>query len=125
VYDAHRRKLAILTTLFVAACGGGSGDDDGDDAPDAAAGDVVSVSCAGATIAQEITTSGFNFSPVDSTISVGDIVHFTPTTGHDVQDSGGAFSVSTGGDACFRFDAADSYTFTCTIHGFSGSLTVQ
>ena len=121
------RKLALTAVLFAAACGGGGGgDDDGDDVgPDANPGDVVPVSCAGATIAQEVTTSGFAYDPVDSTISPGDIVHFTPATGHDVNEPSDEFHVGFGGDACFRFDVADSYTFSCSAHGFSGSITVQ
>jgi plastocyanin len=122
------RNSAICVLLLGAAlaggCGGG-GDDDGATIDATANTDVVEVDCAGATIAATITTMGFAYLPATQTVSVGDIVEFAPLTGHDVNDANGAFHVGFGGDACFRFDAADTYTFHCSAHDFTGTLTVE
>lgn len=108
--------------LSAAACGGG--DDDGAQ-PDATANtDVVSVSCAGATIAATVMTGVGTYDPVDTTISVGEIVEFDLGTGHDVTSSDG-FHVNFAGNGCFRFDAAGTYPFHCSAHGFMGSIIVQ
>jgi plastocyanin len=111
--------------LAAAACGGGgTGDDDAADIDaNPPAGDVVEVSCNGATIAQTITTAGLAYSPETATIAVGEIVRFSPTTGHDVNNAD--FHVDFAGDACFRFDVAETYTFDCSVHGFTGTLTVE
>ncbi len=124
----------ISTTLFaiacaaVSACGGGDdGGGGGDDVADIDAGvsNVVSVSCAGATIAATVTTDGLAYSPVNSTIAVGDTVRFTPAGTHDVNGDEPGFDVPLGGDACFHFTAAGTYPFHCTPHGFQGSIVVQ
>jgi plastocyanin len=109
--------------LALAACGGG-----GDDAstPDASSGaDVQEVSCTGATIAVTFTTSGFAYSPASDTISVGEIVRFSPEASHDVVSNDSLFSVGLGGDGCFQFNTAGTYVFHCTPHGFTGTLTVE
>jgi len=115
--------LSGMFLLAFAGCGGGGDDDSA--APDAMPGDVVPVSCTGATIAATVTTMGFAYMPVDTTISAGEIVRFSPSTGHDVNDANNAFHVGFGGDACFRFDVVDAYTFHCSVHFFEGTVTVQ
>ncbi len=123
-----RTLTRVIPAIFLAlaACGGGDdGSTDQTEQPDAEVvpGDVVNVDCAGATIAATISTSGFAFDPESSTISVGEIVHFTPATGHNVVGDG--WSVPTSGDECFRFDVEGLQEFSCTIHGFTGTLQVN
>lgn len=121
---------AVAAALVLGACGDDGGGGGGDDAPDVDAPPVAAaveeVDCAGATIAETITTQGFAYSPMTVTISVGEIVQFTPQSGHDVaSDEQGLFNVPLAGEGCFRFDEAGSYGFFCTPHGFTGTVTVQ
>jgi plastocyanin len=117
----HSLLVSLLAIPLAFGCSGGG--DDSSAAPDANQ-DVVSVTCPGAPAATFVT-SGFAYSPTTATVSVGDIVEFHPGTGHDVNDANNAFHVGLGGDACFQFMAADSYTFHCSIHNFEGTLNVQ
>ena len=113
--------------LAAAACGGGDDSASGDDTADvdAPGGDeeVTNVDCGTATVAATVTTSGFAFDPETTTISVGDVVHFMPATGHNVVNA--EFNVSTGGDECFQFNVTGTYEISCTIHGFTGDVIVQ
>jgi plastocyanin len=115
----------VIPAIFLAAVGcGGGGDDGGDDTPiDSDVTDVVEVACGGATIAATVTTDGSSFDPVTTNISVGEVVQFSPAAGHNVVSLD--FSVGTGEEACFRFDAAGSHEITCTIHGFNGTVNVN
>lgn len=122
------KTLFALICVLGVGCGGGDGGGDGDDAtaPDAStAAAVTEVDCASATIAELIVTDGAAYSPNAVTISAGEVVRFQPAATHDVASNDGLFSVGFGGDGCFRFDEAGSYTFHCTPHGFSGTVTVQ
>jgi plastocyanin len=125
-------KTMAALFLVLGACGGGDDGGSGDDTPDidAAAASVVEVDCATATIAQTITTSGFAYSPATATISVGEVVEFTPMASHDVASGNpgspdGLFSVGLAGQGCFQFNEAGTYPFHCTPHQFAGTLTVQ
>lgn len=114
--------LFALTCTALASCGGDDGG--GDDAPDAAGGSAItSVSCAGATLAATVTTSGSAYSPQSSTIAAGGIVRFDPSATHNV--SGEGFDVPLGGEGCFQFSEAGTFGFSCTPHGFTGSIIVQ
>jgi plastocyanin len=119
-------KTMPALLLALAACGddGGGGGDDVQD-PDASAADIQSVTCAGATIAATVTTEGFTFSPTQTTISAGEIVQFSPMSGHDVASDDGLFSVPLAGEGCFQFNTAGTYQFHCTPHGFTGQVIVQ
>lgn len=119
-------KRYLPALLLIAACGGDDAAGDDVDAPDAAPSNVTEVSCGGATIAAEITTDGFAYSPTSATISVGEIVHFMPaSSSHDVNGDDPNLTVGLGGNKCFSFDAAGTYGFHCTPHGFQGSIIVQ
>ncbi len=119
------RMPLTLVLCSVAACSGGG--DDGGSAPDAEpiVSNVTEVDCASATIAGTITTSGFTFSPDSLTISVGEVVEFDPMSSHDVNGTDPGLTVGLDGDACFSFDAAGTYDFHCTPHGFTGEIIVQ
>src|SRR5262245_22117660 len=93
--------ISSLLLTAAAACGGGGGDDGA--TPDSGPPDVVSVECAGATIAATVTTGVRTYNPPATTINAGEVVEFDPDTGHDVSTTQG-FHVDFAGDACFRFD---------------------
>jgi plastocyanin len=70
------------------------------------------------------------FDPSALTVNVGDKVIWTnSSTGvHNVTDGGGEFqsgSLAPGQTFPHTFTAAKSYTYSCTIHGFSATLKVQ
>jgi plastocyanin len=87
----------------------------------------VSVDCAGAAIAQEFVNTGSTaFSPNTATLSVGDIIKFTPSGPHDLSDPGGAWGTTTGEEGCLQFNAAGSFDFVCSVHpAMTGTITVQ
>jgi plastocyanin len=120
----HLLRLVNLAILLTAVACGGGGDDGGDDAPiDSRVSDVVEVDCGGATIAATVTTDGLAFDPETTTISVGEVIQFSPAAGHNVVSL--EFSVGISEEACFRFDAAGSHEITCTVHDFSGMVIVN
>lgn len=140
------KKLALL--VFVVACGGGG--DDGDNSNpdasqtpkdaavdaqpvDAAAATVMTVPCAGATIAQMVMTAEGprRFTPNDITISVNAIVQFTTSGSHNVIPRAGMPSdpglmVGFGETKCLRFTAAGSFNYRCAPHAdMTGVVKVQ
>lgn len=141
---------ALLTTLLF-ACGGG---DDHEHChtedclpPDAPASDapapdaptdpdappqgaVQVVACDGAAIAADVITVGSSYDPSSVSIVAGEIVRFSFGGSHDAQ-SGVAgqptsdFYIDFGDSACVRFNEAGSYPFFCTLHHFTGEITVS
>lgn len=119
------RTLLVVASILcpLAACGG---DDGGSTDIDAASSTVSQVTCGGATIAATVTAPGFAFTPMSSTISVGQIVQFDMPSSHNaVSDSSGLFRADFNASTCFRFDAAGSYGFHCEPHAFTGTIVVQ
>jgi plastocyanin len=110
-------RLGLLC-LMAAACGGGSSKSA--DAPAAA----KVVTCPAAPDATITTNSlGTAYTPDTATISVNGTVHFMLPSIHNASST--AFSVPFGGDECLQFVAAGTYSFMCTAHGFTGTITVQ
>src|SRR5688572_772849 len=82
-------KFALAATMLCGVLGCGSDDEtivdastdtpepDAPDPIDAAPSTVVVVDCAGATIASEVTTPGFNFDITQPLITTGEIVRVT------------------------------------------------
>jgi plastocyanin len=121
-----RLILASFLLASVVACGGG-GDDGADDAPDAVPipQTVSMVTCPDSTV--DITASLTTYMPPSFTTTVGGIVHFNLAGGHDVVSTtaGQNFSLPLSANACLQFDAAGTFTFRCTPHGFNGTVIVQ
>lgn len=86
---------------------------------------VEVVDCAGATIAEEIVTDGFAFSPTAITIAPGDVIRFTPeSSAHNI--SGDGWSSEFGATTCFAFADAGAYDFVCDAHPtMTGTVTVE
>ena len=133
--------LAAVGSIGLVACGGGG--DATPDAPkstiDAPAATVKTVSCTGATIAATVTAPTFAYTstpagsggPNTSDISVNGIIEFDLTTAADhpvgpatsgTTDSG--LVAPTGAVTCLQFTAAGTFNYRCTVHGFTGSVTV-
>ena len=98
------------------------------DAPiDAPSSVQVIPNCTGIPVGQEdhvITVSmGSAFSPQNSTIQVNDVVRFEPGGFHDI-DSPGNFDTPPNQVSCLRFTAAGTFPIQCSIHQFTGSITV-
>jgi len=128
------RRLLVVScfAMAAAACGGGDGGTttDAPSGSDAAASNIEVVDpCAGETVTVTAPNSANSFMPKDSTISVGQIVKFEMDTFHDVGPLSGSddpgLKVGLGKTVCLKFTAAGTYNFRCTIHGFTGSVTVQ
>jgi plastocyanin len=126
-----KRFAFALVLALVAACG-----DSNSSTPDApksidAAPSTKVVSCTGATIAATIgvNAGGTAFMPSTASVHVNDIVHFNSTASHPVASGASGtpdnkFTISTG-DGCVQFLAAGTYPFFCSVHGFTGTITVQ
>lgn len=119
-------RFALCAVVLV-ACGSDS------KTPDAAAATVMMVSCPPAPDAT-VTTSGFMYSPMTTTISQGQIVKFMPASEHDVvpghqpsdttiADSG--LNVGFGATTCLMFTHTGMFGFHCMPHGFNGTIVVQ
>lgn len=122
-------------TLALAACGGddspakmdsgmGSGSGSG-----SGANKVTTVTCSG-TPKMVSTTDGVNmYSPMSTSIAVGEIVEFKTSASHNVipglapTDPG--LTVGTSADVCLKFTAAGTYNFICQFHGFKGTIVVN
>jgi plastocyanin len=127
-------KSLPLVFLLLAACG-----DDGAmtqvDAPtaiDAPTATVMKVTCPALVAATVMTTdASFSYSPMATTISVGQIVKFNTSSSHDVKpnpiapktDSG--LSVGFNEMTCLKFTATGTFGFVCSLHSFAGTITVN
>jgi plastocyanin len=98
-----------------------------DAAIDAAPQTVFTVACAGVTPNATVTTTdGINaYMPAAVTIPVNGIIQFKTSSFHDVNSSASGFGVGFSAVACLKFTAAGAFPFSCSIHGFSGLVTVQ
>jgi plastocyanin len=126
-------RLAVMV-LVVAACG--SSDSKSADAPaahDSPPSAVQMVTCP-ATPAATVTTSGFMYAPMSTTISQGQVVKFVMPAEHNaapghtpadstLSDSG--LNVDFGATTCLMFTQTGMYGFHCTAHSFNGTIVVQ
>ena len=89
-----------------------------------APGSVTVVSCDG-TIAAEIVTDGFAFSPTTVDISAGEIIRFTPaSSAHNI--AGDGWSSEFGATTCFAFAEPGAFDFVCDAHAtMTGTVNVE
>ena len=64
--------------------------------------------------------------PQNPTLQVNQVLRFEPGSPiHDMAAVNGEFETALGEIACLRFTAAGSFPVHCSIHGFSGTITVN
>lgn len=120
--------------LFVALALVGCGSDskatvDAPPAVDARPSTVVTVACP-ATPAATVTTSDTTdaYSPMQTTITQGQIVQFMTSVTHNVEpDADGDPGVKVGFNTtgCLMFTETGTFGFHCSIHLFKGSVVVN
>jgi hypothetical protein len=120
-------RLTFVLVSTLAACGG----DDGGSNPPIDSPPAVTLSvvdpCPGTPDAT-IMTLADKFAPAATTISQGQVVRFVSTSNHPVKAKAGTDAtlvIPEGATKCFRFTAAGTYNFSCTTHGYSGTITVN
>jgi plastocyanin len=91
---------------------------------------VTTVDCATNAPTATVATANFMFTPMSTTITVGQVVKFQMESSHDVgPDSStttdGGLNVGFGATACLKFSKAGTFGFICTAHNFKGSITVN
>jgi plastocyanin len=125
---------SILIACAVVAFAGCGGDDDGDNGgtPDAAGAqdvEIIALANCPSSIAEEIgTMQATAFTNGTVTISVGEVIKFTPTGGHDMSSTGSVAwdTGALGTGACVKFNKAGAYPYKCSAHAaMTGTITVQ
>ncbi len=119
-------RLSLLALVF-AACGGGT---TAIDTP-AQQSTLVEVSCTSiaptATIMTNDSTMSYAGSP--ATINMGQVVQFTTSANHNVTPnttgSDPKLNVDFSTTKCLMFTSTGTFGFHCSVHGFTGSVTVQ
>ena len=101
--------------------------------PDAAAATtVVTVDCGSTTAAATVTTTDgmSSYSPMATSITMGQVVKFVTSLNHDVKpnplnhpDPG--LTVDFNMTKCLRFTSTGTFGFMCSVHGFVGTVTVN
>jgi plastocyanin len=133
VIDAATVDAAVTDTAVTDATDGDAPDAaiDATPPPDAMT-SVREVACTGnpaATIG--ISTGGDAFMPAAVIINANDVIRFDPAgTLHDMTSGTGGlpdgeFATTTSQVACLRFTQAGTFAFYCSIHGFTGTVTVN
>ena len=116
-------------TLFT-ACGNGPPPDSGTGGGGTSGGGGVASATGGPAVATVKESDDQKFTPNSVSVKVGDTVQWTNggSVGHNVTfDAGPKTDIMSGGDnAFFKFSAAGSYVYHCTIHpGMDGTVTVS
>lgn len=121
-------RISFVLISALAACGGDDGGTETPpDSPPAAS--IAQVDpCPGTVDATVITTGANMYMPVATTITQGKVVKFEMNSAHDVAPNGATSTglvVPLGGTRCYRFTTPGTYSFKCTPHGFTGTITVN
>lgn len=126
-------RVSLVLSICLAACGSSSSDTpDASSTGDAGAPSVRTVTCPPGVVPTVMTaeTNLTSFMPSSVTISVGGIVKFAMSPSHNVtpnaiKPSDPGLQVGLGATACLEFDKAGTFSFTCSIHSFAGTVVVQ
>src|SRR5262249_36737955 len=119
--------LVFASIVALGACGSSS-----NGTIDSTPSSVQSVSCGSVTPAATVTVvlngTTFAFSPMNPSVHVNDVIRFNTTPTHPVASgtngtADGKFM--TNGDGCFKFTQAGTFPFFCSVHLFTGTVTVQ
>lgn len=86
---------------------------------------VKRVDCATVTPDVVVMTAGLAYDPTPSQIATGGIVKFVMPTQHNVASETSGLAVDFGATSCLSFPEPGTYTFTCTRHGFMGTVVVS
>src|SRR5690242_5440152 len=114
--------LRLTLAFALVACGGGSS---AKDAPMNAT--IQTVSCTGITPAATVTTNALGTAYMNpaTTISQGQVVEFMMPAAHNVTSATSGLAVDFGQTKCLMFTAPGTYSFKCSVHLFTGTITVQ
>ncbi|KAB2899133.1 MAG: hypothetical protein F9K40_10605 [Kofleriaceae bacterium] len=130
--DAATDAAVIDTTDVDAADDDAGPDATAIDAPIDAASSVMVVACPGTPDLEiGVNGGGTAYMPSTGTISVNEIVRFTPgDPNHDLVSgtpgsADGLFATPLGQTTCLRFTATGTFPFFCTVHSFTGTITVN
>jgi hypothetical protein len=139
------RRVMLGAVVIAAACGGSSNNNKTPDAAGSGSGSgsnedkVQTVNCGTATISATVTTpnDGFAYSSSpagsasnNSEIPLNGVVEFMPGATHPVGPDSASGMTDPGLVApatettCLTFTAVGTYHYKCTIHGFTGTVTV-
>jgi plastocyanin len=131
VIDMTRILLLLCAVVALAAAGCGSSDNSSSSSSSSASTPAASSSSANSG-GVAIQLKGFQFSPKDTTVKVGQKITWTneDTTNHNVTaDSGASFKskdFGQGGTFSFTPTKAGKIAYECTLHpGMKASITVQ
>lgn len=133
----RRRWLVLLIcALVLAGCGGGGSSaytDPNTNGNGSTASGVQLVDCTGLTV-NDVTISGFLFSPNSLTVSANSVVKWTNnhTVTHSVTSGTGSADgkftrdLAPGTMVCFKFITSGSYPYFCRFHtGMTGNVSVN
>lgn len=101
------------------------------DAPPDALQLVTTATCGTEVLTVETSGNSYTFSPNNDPIAVGDIVKFVMPPTHNVAPDSSASMTDPGlrvnfnETKCLQFTAVGAFTFKCTPHGFTGTITVE
>lgn len=72
-----------------------------------------------------VSAGGGVFDPQNPTLPVNGVLRYEPGAGnHDMAATNGEFATPMGEITCLRFTAAGTFPVRCTVHGFTGTVTV-
>lgn len=86
---------------------------------------MTAVDCGAVTSTATVATFGLAYDPTPTTISTGGIVKFVMAPQHNVSSETAGLSVTDGATTCLAFAEPGTYSFTCSHHGFMGTVIVQ
>ncbi|MEO6772193.1 MAG: hypothetical protein ABI467_04120 [Kofleriaceae bacterium] len=136
------KSVALITLLLAAACGGDDTNTKTDSGNGSGSGSgsntnkVQTVACTGATVTATVSTDDtvnthyiYSTGSAAPSISVGQVIEFKTTVRHNVAPalagSDPGIAVDYSSDVCKKFTAAGTYGFYCSMHGLTGSVTVN